>query len=73
MDLDAKIHLTSSESSSLWQGYMVDGLASCILKHFLNTVEDKEIAPVVEYALNRSQNHLQTINHKVLAMPKKKQ
>jgi hypothetical protein len=34
----------------------------CIMKHFLEKVEDSEIKPIIEYALSLSQKHVQMIS-----------
>lgn len=56
-----KISMLSSEIAGLWQSYMGDSVTSCVLKHFLNTVEDPDIKPHLKYALDMSENHINTI------------
>lgn len=69
-----KISMISSEIAGLWQSYMADTVTSCIVKHFLNTVEDTEIKPHLQYAVDMSQNHINTIkdffNREGLPVPK---
>jgi len=50
--------LTSAEVSSLWFQYMGDSMAICVYKYFLNIVEDKQIKPILEYALQLSEGHV---------------
>jgi hypothetical protein len=57
-----QINLTSSEIAPLWLGYLDDSMANCMLRYFLNKVEDQEIRPVVEYALSLTSEHLQYMN-----------
>jgi hypothetical protein len=57
-----KIHLTSSEIAPLWFGYLNDSMVNCVLRYFLNKVEDQEIRPVVEYALSLTSEQLQYMN-----------
>lgn len=52
------IRLTSMEQGVLWTTYINDTMARCVLTHFLNTVEDAEIKPVVEYALSVTELHI---------------
>ncbi|MEW9671100.1 DUF3231 family protein [Ammoniphilus sp. 3BR4] len=53
--------LTASEISSLWTSYMNGALSICILKYFLNTVQDEEIKPVIEYALEVANGYTEDI------------
>lgn len=60
-----KINLVSSEISGLWFTYTNDTMAICMLKYFLNRVEDEEIRPILQYALNISNSHIQIITNKL--------
>mgnify|MGYP005749603953 FL=1 len=53
--------LTSSEISMLWSTFIGDSMSTCILKHFLHTVEDKDIIPIIKFALETSQEHISII------------
>lgn len=68
-----KIPLVSSEIAGVWNSYMYDSMAKCMLKHFLNTVEDVDARPVLEYALNLSTEHIEVltkfINQESLPIP----
>jgi Protein of unknown function (DUF3231) len=55
------IKLTSAEITNLWATYMNDSGSICHLKYYLNTVEDTEIKSVIQYALDISQLHVNTI------------
>jgi hypothetical protein len=50
------IALTSAEMATLWSTYLSDSLSVCTLKYFLEKVEDTEIRPILEYALNLGWN-----------------
>ncbi|MEW9673309.1 DUF3231 family protein [Ammoniphilus sp. 3BR4] len=56
------IQLTSAELGALWTQYLNDTMATCVLKYFLNKVEDSEIKPVVEDALSLAEKHTKTIS-----------
>ncbi|RPF50057.1 DUF3231 family protein [Aquisalibacillus elongatus] len=55
------IKLTSAEITNLWSAYMNDSSSICHLKYYLNKVEDTEIKSVIQYALDISQSHVNTI------------
>ena len=40
---NTKIPLVSSEVTGLWTSYMNNTMIVCVLKYFLNNVEDNEI------------------------------
>ncbi|WP_010531183.1 DUF3231 family protein [Lentibacillus jeotgali] len=50
--------LTSAEISQLWASYQNDTLAICVMKHFLQIVEDPDIAAILEESLELSQSHI---------------
>ncbi|MBA2939099.1 DUF3231 family protein [Paenibacillus sp. CGMCC 1.16610] len=56
------IRLTSGELTPLWAGYQGDSMANCVLKYFLNKVEDAEVKPIVEYALGLTEEHMEFKN-----------
>ncbi len=60
-DNDKRIKLTSSEIASLWGGYMADSMSNCVLRYFIKTVEDKEIEPILQFALGLTEEHIQII------------
>ncbi|WP_408009871.1 DUF3231 family protein [Pseudalkalibacillus sp. A8] len=51
--------LTSAEMAGLWGQYMNDSAARCVLAHFLMTVEDSQIRPVLEFAFSASKDHIE--------------
>ncbi|MGZ9869440.1 DUF3231 family protein [Priestia endophytica] len=53
--------MSSSELANLWSQYLNDSLSHCIIRYFINTVEDKEIGDVLQFALKLSETHLQKI------------
>lgn len=53
--------LTAAEVSALWLQYMGDSMAVCVYKYFLTIVEDKEIKPIIEFALQLAESHLTKI------------
>ncbi|WP_017185791.1 DUF3231 family protein [Alkalibacillus haloalkaliphilus] len=56
------IKLTSGEITNLWSLYMEDSASVCHFKYYLNTVEDTEVKSVIQYALDISQLHVDTIS-----------
>lgn len=57
METKHNIRLTSAELASLWNSYMAENMAICILKYFINTVEDTQIKSQLEFALTLSENN----------------
>ncbi|WP_332697837.1 DUF3231 family protein [Halalkalibacter lacteus] len=53
--------LTSAEIAKLWITYMGNTMSQCVLGYFVQHVDDQEIKSVVEYALNLSDEFVQTI------------
>jgi len=53
--------LTAAEIASLWAGYINNSMSTCLMKHFIYTVEDKEIKQVVEYACDLSLHYTMEI------------
>ncbi|WP_260871640.1 DUF3231 family protein [Bacillus sp. X1(2014)] len=53
--------LTASEVSALWIQYTGDSMAICVYKYFLNIVENKEIKPILEIALQLAERHVTKI------------
>lgn len=58
---EAVIKLTSAEISSLWATYINDCMVSCVMTHFLDTVEDSEVKMMLEETLQVAQNHKDTV------------
>lgn len=61
LEKEKLVKLTSSEISYLWDTYMNDCMATCLLTHFLDTVTDPEVAPLLHQNLETSQKHLHAI------------
>lgn len=53
--------LTAAEVSALWLQYMGDSMAICVYKYFNNIVENQEIKPILELALQLSESHIKKI------------
>jgi hypothetical protein len=62
LEKERDIRLTSGELTPLWTGYLGDSMANCMLKYFLNKVEDAEVKPIVEYALGLTEEHMEFKN-----------
>jgi len=58
---DHNIQLTSSELAVLWSSYMTESATIPFLTYFNKTVEDSEIKPLIEHALDKSTEHLSTL------------
>lgn len=54
--------LTAAEVSALWLQYLGDSMAICVYKYFLNIVENKEIKPILEFALQLAETHITKIS-----------
>ncbi|MCT1904336.1 DUF3231 family protein [Oceanobacillus sojae] len=61
MEQEKQIRLTSGEVTQLVMQYMQDSSSVCTLGYFLEKVEDAEIKPVIEHALQSSEKHVQKI------------
>lgn len=55
--------LTAAEVSALWLQYLGDSMAICVYKYFLNIVENKEIKPLLAFALQLSESHITKITN----------
>ena len=56
------VNLTSAEIASLWTSYMNDSMSKCILTYMLKHIEDKEIKAAVQFALDISEKHLESLH-----------
>ncbi|SFA94480.1 Protein of unknown function [Lentibacillus halodurans] len=61
MTNESNIKLTSAELSQIWTSYQNDTASICILKYFLNIVEDPDISALLERALHLSQTHIEKL------------
>lgn len=58
MEDKTKIRLTAAEMSSLWTQYINDSVSVCVLSYFMNTVDDKKVKEIVEFAIGASQKNI---------------
>ncbi|MFP7736550.1 DUF3231 family protein, partial [Priestia aryabhattai] len=58
VEMNKASRLTSAEISNLWNTYMNDSLNICMVTHFLQTVEDSDVKPLLEETINVAQGHL---------------
>lgn len=56
--MSSNIRLTSGEIASLWTNYMNDSMSKLILNFMIKDIKDKEILPIVQYARDMSNAHL---------------
>lgn len=61
MENGKQIRLTSSEIAQLWAQYMNDSGSICMLTFFLEKAEDSEVKSVVEFALELSERHIESL------------
>ncbi|ALX47513.1 DUF3231 family protein [Lentibacillus amyloliquefaciens] len=61
METEHSVELTSAEISNLWTSYQNDSMAICGLKYFLQHIDNENIRSVLEYALQISQQHVQSV------------
>jgi hypothetical protein len=61
MEIDKKVMITSAELAQLWSQYLNDSGSACVLTFFLEKVEDPEIKPVIEFALQLSKKHIEKL------------
>jgi spore coat protein CotF len=50
--------LSAFELGQLWEGYMADSSAGCLLQYFVASAQDPEIRSVLEYALQLTTYHM---------------
>ncbi|MDZ5472228.1 DUF3231 family protein [Bacillus sp. 31A1R] len=60
-EMEKQIRLTAGEVGQLWAQYLNDSSSMCVLTYFLEKVEDMEIKPIIEFALELSKSHIQKI------------
>ena len=62
MEINHKsVKLTASELSYLWSSYLADSMSICVIRYFLEHVDDENIQKLLEHALDLSQQHTETI------------
>ncbi|MDC3417666.1 DUF3231 family protein [Aquibacillus salsiterrae] len=55
MNNHEQTRLTSSELSAVWSSYMNNSFSACVMKYFLNNVDDKQTKQVVQLSLDISE------------------
>lgn len=58
-----KIPLVCSEIAGLWNSYMVDSLIACVLRFFVNRVEDHETSSILQETLDLCNQHIQVLKN----------
>jgi hypothetical protein len=58
-----RIPLTSSEIAGIWDSFMVDSLAVCVLKYFTNRVDDNETRVILQYSLDLPTQHIKELTN----------
>jgi hypothetical protein len=58
---DHKTRMSASELANLWSQYINDSLSRCMLRYFLNHMQDNDVIQVVQYALELTERHLQEV------------
>lgn len=57
------IPLISSEIAGLWNSYMSDSMITCVLKYFLNQVENEETRAILQKTYDLSAQHIQELTN----------
>lgn len=58
-----EIPLVSSEIAGLWNSYMSDTMIVCVLKYYLNNVEDSETRVILQQTLDLSNKHIKELTN----------
>ncbi len=53
--------LTSAEIACIWTNYMQDSMSKCVLSYLLQTVEDDDIRPLIQWAYDISCTHIEEL------------
>ncbi|MBT2757906.1 DUF3231 family protein [Mesobacillus foraminis] len=61
MEKGNQVRLTSAEITALWAAYVNDSAILCKFQYFLSNVEDKEIKPLLQKALEITKGNLRTL------------
>lgn len=59
----SKIPLISSEITGLWSSYMSDSMIVCMLKYYLNRVDDSEICAILQQTCDLSKQHIEEVTN----------
>lgn len=57
----SQIRLTAGEIGQLWMQYLNDSASICVLSFLLEKAEDEEIKPLIKFAIELSQSHIQKV------------
>ncbi|UAL53751.1 MULTISPECIES: DUF3231 family protein [Metabacillus] len=60
-DINHNTRLTSAEISNLWSQFVNDSMALCVISYYLKNVKDNDIRSVLEFALDLSHSHIESI------------
>lgn len=60
---NTRVPIVSSEIAGMWNSFMGDRLLQCVFKYFLSRVEDNEIRTILQYALDLSNKHVETLTN----------
>ncbi|WP_251009598.1 MULTISPECIES: DUF3231 family protein [unclassified Bacillus (in: firmicutes)] len=67
------IKMTAAEISYLWTTYLSDTMSICVLRYFLQHIDDSEVKGLVKHALDLSYQHVEIIKelfvHERIAVP----
>lgn len=55
------VQLSTGEISNLWNQYLNDSMAICVLSHAIETAKDKGVKEILEYALSLAKSHIDKI------------
>ena len=58
MEDKTNIQLTAPEMAALWTQYINDTQAVCTISYFLETVEDEEVRPIIEWTLDTAKENV---------------
>lgn len=58
MEDKTNIQLTAPEMAALWAQYINDTQAVCTMSYFLETIEDEEVRPIIEWTLDTAKENV---------------
>lgn len=58
MEDKTNIQFTAPEMAALWTQYINDTQAVCMMSYFLETVEDEEVRPIIEWTLDTAKENV---------------
>lgn len=58
MEDKSNIRFTAAEMATLWTQYLNDSLTVCMNQYFLEKAEDEEVIPIIEWALESSNQNI---------------